>query len=86
MFKGSGFYLTDYGKNAHASKGPGAKPTDAPSSGDASSATPPGSTGGAGASGDAGGSTPPKGDAAAGGGSPKGTSDAAAAKPDKKSQ
>ena len=25
MFKGSGFYLTDYGKNAHASKGP-AKP------------------------------------------------------------
>ena len=25
MFKGSGFYLTDYGKNAHSSKGP-AKP------------------------------------------------------------
>lgn len=25
MFKGSGFYLTDYGKNAHASKGPAPK-------------------------------------------------------------
>ena len=26
MFKGSGFYLTDYGKNAHGKKDPSAKP------------------------------------------------------------
>ena len=31
LFKGSGFYLTDYGKNAHATKGP------KPSSGEGSS-------------------------------------------------
>lgn len=86
MFKGSGFYLTDYGKNAHANKGPAPKPADATTSGDASSATPAGSTGGAGSSGDAGGSTAAKGDAPAAGGSAKGTSDASAAKPDKKSE
>ena len=28
LFKGSGFYLTDYGKNAHATKGPKAAPSD----------------------------------------------------------
>lgn len=41
MFKGSGFYLTDYGKNAHASKGP-AKPStqsESAASGDAKSET-----------------------------------------------
>lgn len=26
LFKGSGFYLTDYGKNAHRKAGPGVKP------------------------------------------------------------
>lgn len=35
-FKGSGFYLTDYGKNAHRGTAPEAKPSDAaPSGGDA---------------------------------------------------
>jgi len=35
-FKGSGFYLTDYGKNAHREKGPASKsPTSAASSSDA---------------------------------------------------
>ena len=28
LFKGSGFYLTDYGKNAHATKGPKASPSE----------------------------------------------------------
>ena len=28
LFKGSGFYLTDYGKNAHANKGPKPAPTE----------------------------------------------------------
>jgi putative FmdB family regulatory protein len=59
MFKGSGFYLTDYGKNAHARKGPapragadtasggdGAGP--AAESGGAASAAKPGDAGGAG--------------------------------------
>ena len=27
LFKGSGFYLTDYGKNAHRTSGDGAKPS-----------------------------------------------------------
>lgn len=44
VFKGSGFYLTDYGKNAHRTSGPANK---APSSGESSS----GSSGGNGASG-----------------------------------
>ena len=34
VFKGSGFYLTDYGKNAHRTSGPANK---APSSGESSS-------------------------------------------------
>lgn len=33
LFKGSGFYLTDYGKNAHATKGPKAAPPDSGTSG-----------------------------------------------------
>ena len=28
LFKGSGFYLTDYGKNAHRTTGPEAKPSE----------------------------------------------------------
>jgi predicted nucleic acid-binding Zn ribbon protein len=28
LFKGSGFYLTDYGKNAHQKKGPAESKTD----------------------------------------------------------
>ena|SRR5690242_9403808 len=58
MFKGSGFYLTDYGKNAHATKGPKAAPTDSgtSASGSASpseskSSTESGSSGSAGSSG-----------------------------------
>jgi putative FmdB family regulatory protein len=44
LFKGSGFYLTDYGKNAHASKGPKPAPSDSaksesPSSADTKSST-----------------------------------------------
>jgi putative FmdB family regulatory protein len=33
VFKGSGFYLTDYGKNAHQKKAPDAKPDGAKSEG-----------------------------------------------------
>jgi putative FmdB family regulatory protein len=44
LFKGSGFYLTDYGKNAHANKGPKPAPTESgksesSSSGDSKSST-----------------------------------------------
>lgn len=42
VFKGSGFYLTDYGKNAHAKRG-GAKPSASgkePSKGDGEAASP----------------------------------------------
>jgi putative FmdB family regulatory protein len=50
LFKGSGFYLTDYGKNAHANKGPkpsatestkseSASPTDSKSSTEKSAAS-----------------------------------------------
>jgi len=35
LFKGSGFYLTDYGKNAHAHKGP--KPSEKGAAGEGSS-------------------------------------------------
>src|SRR5690349_10173337 len=50
QFKGSGFYLTDYGKNAHRGSAPGksAASGDAKSGGEASSS---GSTGGSDASG-----------------------------------
>ena len=37
-FKGSGFYLTDYGKNAHREKGSAAKPSAESSAGDAAPA------------------------------------------------
>ena len=33
LFKGSGFYLTDYGKNAHATKGPKAPSSESATSG-----------------------------------------------------
>ena len=46
VFKGSGFYLTDYGKNAHRTSGPANKTPSA--SGESSSS---GSSGGNGASG-----------------------------------
>jgi len=36
LFKGSGFYLTDYGKNAHATKGPKAPSSEGGTSGAAS--------------------------------------------------
>src|SRR6476661_2905940 len=39
-FKGSGFYLTDYGKNAHRDKGSAPKPTADSSAGDAAPAKP----------------------------------------------
>ena len=48
VFKGSGFYLTDYGKNAHRTSGPANKTPS--SSGESSS----GSSGGNGASGGSG--------------------------------
>lgn len=48
MFKGSGFYLTDYGKNAHGKKGPPAK---AGAEGGSSGGGDGGSSGGAGDSG-----------------------------------
>jgi putative FmdB family regulatory protein len=32
LFKGSGFYLTDYGKNAHANKGPKPASSESPKS------------------------------------------------------
>ena len=38
LFKGSGFYLTDYGKNAHANKGPKPSSTDSARSESASPA------------------------------------------------
>lgn len=38
MFKGSGFYLTDYGRNAHASKGPAPKGGDGSGTGGAAPA------------------------------------------------
>jgi len=38
LFKGSGFYLTDYGKNAHANKGPRPSSTDSTKSESASPA------------------------------------------------
>jgi putative FmdB family regulatory protein len=38
LFKGSGFYLTDYGKNAHANKGPKPSSTDSAKSDSASPA------------------------------------------------
>lgn len=50
LFKGSGFYLTDYGKNAHATKGPKAAPSES-GKGEGGSGT------GAGATGDSKGST-----------------------------
>jgi predicted nucleic acid-binding Zn ribbon protein len=37
LFKGSGFYLTDYGKNAHRSSGSAPKSDSASSGGDAGS-------------------------------------------------
>jgi putative FmdB family regulatory protein len=40
LFKGSGFYLTDYGKNAHRSSGSGPQKSDS-GSGDSSSSTTP---------------------------------------------
>jgi putative FmdB family regulatory protein len=40
-FKGSGFYLTDYGKNAHRSSGPAAKPEGSGESGSGDSAATP---------------------------------------------
>lgn len=47
LFKGSGFYLTDYGKNAHATKGPKAAPADG-GTGAASNGSPGDSKSGAG--------------------------------------
>lgn len=57
VFKGSGFYLTDYGRNAHRTQGEAPKPTS-----DA------GSSGGKAAGGDGGGAT-----ASAASGAPKST-------------
>jgi len=39
-FKGSGFYLTDYGKNAHRERGSSAKPAADASAGDAAPSKP----------------------------------------------
>jgi putative FmdB family regulatory protein len=50
LFKGSGFYLTDYGKNAHRSSGPAPQKSDGSASGSgdsgssSSSSTPPASS------------------------------------------
>lgn len=65
VFKGSGFYLTDYGKNAHRTSGPANKAPDKGDSGGSSG----GSSGGNGASGGTGGG-------AASGGSSGGSSSA----------
>ena len=58
LFKGSGFYLTDYGKNAHATKGPkpassegGTGAGSSAASGESKSSTGPASGGGAASSG-----------------------------------
>jgi putative FmdB family regulatory protein len=44
LFKGSGFYLTDYGKNAHRSSGSAPKSDSASSSSDSGGASPASST------------------------------------------
>jgi predicted nucleic acid-binding Zn ribbon protein len=41
LFKGSGFYLTDYGRNAHRTQGDAPKPAASVASGDASSGSKP---------------------------------------------
>ena len=84
LFKGSGFYLTDYGKNAHATKGPkvpssesgtsggsGASPNEAKSSPESSSGTGAASSGSGQASAGSGGASSGSGggSAQAGGGS-----------------
>jgi putative FmdB family regulatory protein len=76
LFKGSGFYLTDYGKNAHATKGPkaptsegGAGSGGAASSGESKGSTDSSSGSGSGASGSgqpSGASTPPAGGSSGG--------------------
>src|SRR5512133_453403 len=60
VFKGSGFYLTDYGKNAHQKKGPGDAKADkgesAPSEGASASSKSDGASSGGESSGGSGGS------------------------------
>jgi predicted nucleic acid-binding Zn ribbon protein len=66
-FKGSGFYLTDYGKNAHRGGGAPAKGADGDKGGKGESAGATGPAGGGGTGGDGGGSS---GAAPAGGAAP----------------
>ena len=62
VFKGSGFYLTDYGKNAHQKKGPGdAKSSDKGESGSGDGVTPAAKSEGASSS-DASGAEPARSD------------------------
>jgi len=56
-FKGSGFYLTDYGKNAHRAGGAPAKGADGDKGGKGESAGATGPAGGGGTGGDGGGSS-----------------------------
>ncbi len=50
LFKGSGFYLTDYGRNAHRTQGDAPKPAGAPESKGETKATPKADAGGSTAS------------------------------------
>lgn len=75
VFKGSGFYLTDYGKNAHAKRG-GADTSDSTKKAEKSDASPastPAKPAGDGGSGSAGGAAPSAGgsDSGAAKGKPK---------------
>jgi putative FmdB family regulatory protein len=83
-FKGSGFYLTDYGKNAHREKGtPDPKATAAPAEGGSSDsgATAKSEKGGSGSETSASSSSP---STSSSGGASTGESKPAAAKPDAK--
>ena len=69
VFKGSGFYLTDYGKNAHRGGAPAPKPSEGGGSSEGGS-----SSGGASSSTSSGGSTGAPGGGAAGSSSSSGSS------------
>ena len=73
VFKGSGFYLTDYGKNAHRTSGPANKP---PASSSESSSGGSGSAGGEGGSGGGAAAKPAPGKSEGAGGSSSGSAPA----------
>jgi putative FmdB family regulatory protein len=88
MFKGSGFYLTDYGKNAHGKKAPPATAGSAEGSmsGGAESSSDSGkSSGGSGESGGGGDSSGSSGESKSGGAASTSSGDGAAKSESKKS-